>query len=396
MPNPLHLLSQQSPVDKFFLPPSSSNLARDFDWGWNFVLGSTAFFFMIVVVVMCIFIIKYRRRGPNEQTPVITRNIPLEVMWTGIPLALVMAIFFVGFKGFINYDTPQSDCRPVQVVASKWTFDFTYPNGSMDKNLYLEKGIPTLLNITSSDVLHGVYIPAFRTQRNAIFGRTTQIWFIPEQLSPPFINAQNPGGFNLFCTQYCGQGHSKMITHVYVLNKEDYDRKMIELANPFKDAATGKWIPYVKVGQRFFNQSCISCHNVTGAPGSIGPTWKGLWKSKVTFSYSNVLGYTLSPSDSDKKWEAYIRESVLDPGAKIVAGFPNSMPPQPQFSGNTLNDEKFHALLAYIKSVGSLPYTPEFTPEKNPDLFNADAKHPYHPESLAAKGKGGQGEGVTR
>jgi len=387
MTKTIYFLAQQPQADKLLLPPTSSNLARDFDWAWNFVLYATAFFFLIVVSVMCLFIIKYRRREPNEQTPAITNNVPLEITWTAIPLILVIIIFFIGFKGFVNYDTPQTDCRPIHVIASKWTFDFTYPNGSTDKNLYLEKGVPTVLNITSSDVLHGVYIPAFRTQRNAIFGRTTQIWFIPEQLSPPFINDQNPGGYDLFCTQYCGQGHSKMTARVHILNKENYDRKMTELANPFKDAATNKWIPYTKVGEKIFIQSCNACHNITGQPGNVGPTWKGLWKSNPKFSSSNVPGYTLSPTDSDEKWEAYIRESVLDPGAKIVAGYTNTMPPQPQFAGSETNEEKFRALLAYIKSVGSLPYTPAVTPEKNPDLFNADAAHPNHPESLAAQKK---------
>jgi cytochrome c oxidase subunit II len=392
MTNLLHILAEnQNAIDRFFLPAPSSNIAHGVDWAWNFVLGITGFFFVLVVGAMIFFIIRYRRRGPNELTSAITHNTPLEIMWTGIPTILVFVIFYIGFKGFIFYDTPQTNCRPVEVVASQWSFNFKYPNGSEDKNLYLEKDVPVVLNITSNDVLHAVYIPAFRTQRNAIMGRITQIWFIPEVLSPVPVG-NDPGGFDLFCTQYCGLKHSEMGARVHVLDTEHYNKKMTELANPFKltDPVTGKgqWIPYVEVGKKFYNQySCSQCHTIDGSKNT-GPTWKGLWKSNVTFSESNVPGFTLSPSDSDEKWEAYIHESVLIPSAKIVKDFQNQMPPQPQFAGDEANPaglEKLRAVIEYMKSVGALPYKPRVNPKDNPELFVADEKHPNHPESLAAE-----------
>src|ERR1035437_3184670 len=194
MLNILYILAAQTPIDKFFLPSSSSNLSHDFDWAWNFVLGVTTFFFLVVISAMTFFVIKYRRKGPGQDaTSTVTHNTPLEIMWTGIPLVLVIFIFYIGFKGFINYDTPRADCRPITVTASSWKFDFEYPNGSHDPNLYLEKGVPVVLNMHSEDVLHALYIPAFRTQRNAIFGRITQVWFIPEQLSPQPLG-NDPGG----------------------------------------------------------------------------------------------------------------------------------------------------------------------------------------------------------
>src|ERR1051325_6135610 len=107
----------QSAIDRFFLPPPASNLAEGADWAWNFILGLTTFFFVVVVGAMTFFIFKYRRRAYNEVTSTITHNTPLEIMWTGIPLILVMVIFYIGFKGFLRYDTPQTDCVPVEVTA---------------------------------------------------------------------------------------------------------------------------------------------------------------------------------------------------------------------------------------------------------------------------------------
>ena len=180
-----------------------------------------------------------------------------------------------------------------------------------------------------------------------------------------------------------------MGARVHVLETDAYNKKMVELANPFRtpvDPATGKsqWIPYVKVGEKLYFQNCAQCHSVDGKT-IIGPTWKGLWKSKVPFSESNVSGYTLDENDSDQKWEDYIKESVLQPAVKIVAGCPNVMPTQPQFAGSEVNDEKLRAIIEYIKSVGSQPYNPPINPIDKPELFNADKDRPIHPESRAAQ-----------
>jgi len=389
----------------YMLPRGASNLAHDFDRAWLLVLCITGFFFCIVVSVMTFFVIRYRRRTPHDITSKITHNTPLEILWTGIPLALVLAFFYIGFKGFLNYDTPQSDCVVIDLEARQWQFTFTYPNGAQDGNLYLVKDQPVRLNMHSLDVLHAIYLPNFRTQRNIIPGRQTFVWFIPNELTPRIVKTDpatgksalvSDEGWPLLCTQYCGDGHSRMFARVYVLTPEDYDAKMKELGNPFKIKQDGKtvFVPYVALGQKLYSQiGCSSCHSTNGTVGT-GPTWQGLWKRDHEFSYSNVPGYTLKASDPDDKWEAYLTESILDPDAKLVrlngVNYHGMSSFASQLSGNPTNDEKRRALIDYIKSLGTTGWKPDITPAQNPDLFDADNPKlldaqgvGLHPESLA-------------
>jgi cytochrome c oxidase subunit 2 len=206
----------------------------------------------------------------------------------------------------------------------------------------------------------------------------------------------DPGGFDLFCTQYCGEQHSKMVAKVYVYDdKAAYEKKMIELANPFKEEKGGvaTWLPYAQVGQKFYETYCMQCHQtpdpknpsqLRGSP--TGPPWKGLFKRDQSFSYTSPeSGYTLKASDDDAKWEEYLSESILHPERKIVTGFQNQMPSfAAQFGGSDIKNEKRRAIIEYIKSIGSTGYKPAVDAEKNPDLFDAK-KNPQHPQSLAAK-----------
>src|SRR3954463_10332134 len=176
--NLFRILAANDSWGSWLLPRPASNLASDVDWAWNVILGISTFFFAIIVIAMIIFLIKYRRRTPNDQTSEITHNTPLEIIWTVVPLILVIAIFFVGFHGFLNYDTPPSNAKVVDVEGHRWGFIFTYDNGATASDLYVQKDMPVRLDLHSSDVLHAFYIPAFRTQRNLIFGRITNIWFI--------------------------------------------------------------------------------------------------------------------------------------------------------------------------------------------------------------------------
>jgi cytochrome c oxidase subunit 2 len=360
----------------FLLPRQASNLARDVDWAWNVVLGVTGFFFCLVVVVMLLFVLKYRRRTPTDSTPEITHNTPLEIIWTVVPLVLLIVFFFVGFKGFLNYDTPPSNAVVVDVQGQKWNFTFTYPNGGVSDVLYVQQNVPVVLNLHSVDVLHALYIPAFRTQRNLVPYRTTNIWFIPEQLSPK-------EGFPIFCTQYCGKDHSRMRTVVQVLDKKDFDEAMTQVANPFKEKnnETGKtrWVPYVKLGEKFYNQmGCITCHTTNGTKGT-GPTWQGLWKRDHAFAAVDEAGYTLKAGDDDAKWEAYLTQSMVHPSAKVVSGFQDQMPSfAAQLSGSVAKDEKARAIMTYIKSLGSTGWKPPLA--EDADAYDAD-KHPeHHPE----------------
>ena len=161
-----------------------------------------------------------------------------------------------------------------------------------------------------------------------------------------------------------------MNTKAFVLSKEDYDKKLAEAANIFVDKNTKQPLPYVEVGKKLYTtMGCAQCHSINGSRRT-GPTWKGLYKRDVEFSKSNVPGYTLKESDDDKKWDDYLRESILHPEAKIVQGFQNVMPPQESaLSGSPYKEKKLAAIVEYIKSLGDPKY---YKPMKTPELQSSE------------------------
>jgi cytochrome c oxidase subunit II len=398
-------------LGEWMLPEQGSNLARGVDQTWKLVVTLTGLFFCIVVGVMTVFVIKFRRRGPNDVTSKVEHNTPLEILWTAIPFVIVMVFFYVGFKGFLNYNTPPSNCVVIDVEAKQWDFTFTYPNGAQDGILYLLKDQPVRLNLHSVDVLHGFYLPNFGTQRNMIPGRQTYVWLIPTVLTPQVVKTnpvthetelESEEGWPIFCTQYCGDGHSRMFTQVFVLTKEAYEKKMKELANPFMmTLANGKkeFVPYVQLGKKLYTEvGCASCHSVRpedrDSTTGTGPPWAGLWKRDHEFAYANVPGYTLKATDADEKWDAYLNESILQPDAKLVRfmgrdyhGMSNYTS---QLSGSVMNEEKRRAIIDYIKSLGNTGWKPSVNPKDDPELFDAD-----HPKLVNAQGVGVPPESVA-
>lgn len=372
----------------FLLPDPASNLAGDVHGTWKLVVLVTGFFFCVVVGAMAYFVIRYRRRTPNDVTSPITHNTTLEIVWTGIPLLLVIGFFYVGFKGFMNYDTPPVQSTIVDVLGQKWFFTFTYPNGASAPNLYVVQGQPVRLNMHSIDVLHALYLPNFGTQRNLVPFRQTTMWFIPTQLS-------SREGYPIYCTQYCGDGHSRMTARLFVLTQAEFDDKMRELANPFKmkEGVKNTWVPYYQVGQKLYAElGCRSCHSTDGSPGT-GPTWKDLWKRPHEFAFIqpgsidvDAAGhYQLGPGDTDAKWERYLLESMVDPDAKLVRyegkDYHGMTSFASQLSGNESNVDKGRALAEYIKSLN-----PGYVkPDASSDAYDADKYPDRHPESLAAR-----------
>jgi cytochrome c oxidase subunit 2 len=325
-----------------WLEPAASTSAARHDAVFHTLLYVTGFFFVLVIVLMLTFVMLYRRRNGALPQGAPTHSTALEIVWTAIPIGVVTTFFVMGLSAFLDADVPPSNAELIDVEARQWAYTFTYPNGATSERLYLRLDRPALLQLRSADVLHSLYIPAFRLQRNAVPGRTVEMWFQPTEL----------GSYHIFCTQYCGDGHSLMTTEAEVLDDDAYEAKLSALANIFVDLATQKPLPYERVGANLHRTAgCGQCHSVDGSPGT-GPTWKGLYKHDHAFSKAPP-GYTLSAADDDAKWEAYLRESVLDPGAVIVERFQNVMPPYAsQFSGTPYKDKKLAAIIAYIKELG--------------------------------------------
>ncbi len=331
-----------------------------------------AFFFFLVVAIMLAFVVLYRRRKGQAPGGAPTHNTLLEVAWTVIPLGLVIAFFVVGLHYYVELESPPAGADVIDVVASQWQFNFKYPNGAESNELYLRVNRPVVLKLTSQDVTHALYIPAFRVQRNAVPGRNTEIWF------QPTVTTGEEDYYHVFCTQYCGNGHAEMNARAFVLEKEDYDKKLAEAANIFVDRNSKQPLPYANVGKKLYvTKGCSGCHSIDNSKGT-GPTWKGLYKRDHQFSSSNVPGYTLKASDGDAKWDDYLRESILHPEAKIVQDFQNVMPSkESDFSGSPYKEKMLQAMIEYIKSLGG-SYTPMKTPESLEDEKKpkADAAKP--------------------
>ncbi len=334
------------------LPDSASKFGEIMDPIWDLILWVTVFFFAIISGTLILFMIKYRRREGRVLEEAPTHHTALEISWSIIPLIIVLAIFYIGAKGFNDSNVAPTNAYPIEVDAKKWNFSFTYPNGGNDGELWVVKDQPIRLMMTSEDVLHGLYIPAFRAHRNIIPGRVTDMWFQPTVL----------GDYNIFCTQYCGAGHSNMTTMVHVVNQKEFDQKLVEMADLFhKKQPDGKVenVPYIEVGKRLYTQlGCVTCHSVDGSRGQ-GPSWKDMYlhlqklQPGCMQAGGQIEDVPGKPTDKEfHDWEDYLNRSIQNPGADIVETFQNIMPSfSAQLDGSPYNVKKRLALIEYIKSL---------------------------------------------
>lgn len=307
-------------IDSFWLPKALSTGASDVDVGFHFVTWSSIVIFIGVIAVMTAAVLKFRRKHPGEMPPRTGHNTPLEITWTVLPLVLVMGFFLVGFKGFLNASIVPAGAYEIQVQGAKWLWAFTYPNGvTTTDELRVPAGKDVRLVISSKDVVHSVWIPAFRVKTDAVPGSYTSVWF----------NATEPTETVLECTEYCGTSHSNMLAKVIVMPPDEFEEWLESEGEPAD-------MPPAELGERLFTKNaCNTCHSVDGSRLT-GPTVKGLFGST---EQTNV-----GPVQVD---ENYLRESILNPSAKIVTGYP---PVMPTFKG-ILNDKQVDALIAYMKSL---------------------------------------------
>jgi cytochrome c oxidase subunit 2 len=306
----------------FWMPVQGSTGAVTADRIFSLILWVSVFFFALIVVAMVIFVVRYRRRaGREEAEPAPTHNTILEITWTAIPILIVIVIFIWGFRAFLNLNVPPANAYEIQVTGQKWKWLFTYPNGHVDENLHVPVNTPVQLVMTSEDVIHGFYIPAFRLKRDVLPGRYVRLWF----------RAVKTGDYQIYCTQYCGTGHSDMWAKVVVHEPGGFERWLEEASNFLKT------MPPAEAGEQLYRtRGCAQCHTVNGN-ASTGPTWKGLFGRQVP-----LQGGTTVVAD-----ENYVRESILDPQAQIVAGF---QPVMPTYKGR-LTDQEITAIIAYIKTL---------------------------------------------
>jgi cytochrome c oxidase subunit 2 len=306
--------------------PSLITTTQAVDPVFKFIIGACLILLLGITITMVAFAVRYRRSRAPEPTSQASGNIWLEIVWIVLPSVLVLAMFYYGWAGYLSLRSVPRDALPVTATARQWSWSFTYANGKNSAKLYVPVGKPVLVNLVSLDVLHGFYLPAFRVKHDVVPGMKNYAWFV----------ASKPGSYDLFCSVYCGLGHSGMITTVEALPPADF-AAWLEQGGGVEHA--GK--------ELLEKHGCLGCHSLDGTPKA-GPTFKGIWGRPVTV-LSGGKEHTLTVD------EAYLRRSILEPNADVVNGF---QPVMPSFAG-LLKDSEISAIINFLRSGGAEPPKPD-------------------------------------
>ncbi len=310
----------QSPLPIF--PTEASNFAGNVDALFSFILMTTLFFAVLVTVLVIFAAFKYRRKNANEVGDDVHGNTALEIGWTAIPTLIALFIFAWGAVVYVNYRIAPKDTLDIYVVGKQWMWKLQQPNGRKEINeLHVPVNRDVKLIMGSEDVIHNFYVPAFRVKMDVVPGRYNTMWFRPTQV----------GKYHFFCSQYCGTNHAVMGGWVTVMEPAEYAAWLAGEAGDVNPASAG---------ERLFTQlACVTCHLANGTGRA--PSLNGVYGAKVLLADGTTI-------IAD---EAYIRESILQPKAKIVAGY---QPVMPTFQG-LVTEEQILNLTAYIKSLQSQP-----------------------------------------
>ncbi|WP_239015301.1 cytochrome c oxidase subunit II [Archangium violaceum] len=345
-----------------FLPEQASTVSKDVDHLHYVIISTTMVAATIIFALAAYFLIRYRRRSETDVTPKVQGTLGWELLFIGLPLTTFLVWFFIGYHDFIRMQTPPRDAMDVYVVGKQWMWKFTYPEGPNSIGvLRVPVGRPVRLLLTSRDVIHSFFVPAFRIKQDALPGAYTQTWF----------EVTTPGTYRVMCAEYCGLKHSEMWAEVVALSQEDYEEWMkqqrqglvarrdatpsapeeLSPLTPARRAATyDAQQPHGELmyaergtlperGERVAAaKGCLRCHTIDGTQ-HIGPTWLDLYMRREL----------LTSGETVVADEAYLTESMMKPLEKLVAGYE---PVMPSFQGQ-LEAAEVAALLEYIKTLRS-------------------------------------------
>lgn len=313
-------MSSGSNSGSIFMPHAATEIAKEVDSLYYFLLMASFISCVLVIGGLIVFAVRYRRRSENDKTPYISHNTTLEFLWSFIPFVIFMVVFVWGWILFHKLRRAPEGSLEIAVQAQKWDWTFTYKNGrSSAAEFYVPVNEPVRLIMTSKDVLHSFFVPAFRNKQDVVPGRYTSFWF----------KAKEEGTYQVFCTEYCGDQHSAMLAKLHVVPRPQFEEWLAN--DPYKG------LSMAEVGQRVYQVRCTACHTLTDKM-NVGPGFKGVFgkSGKLDSGESYVVD------------ENYIRESILNPSAKVVAGFPKGV--MPTFAGQ-LNEQELMGLIEYLKTV---------------------------------------------
>jgi cytochrome c oxidase subunit II len=311
-----------------FFPEQASTMAGQVDALFFFLLGVTAFFSLLIAGLIVTFMIRFRRRPgtwPSERsepTHSLEGSFFLETFWSVVPFLITMVAFFWSARIYADLYLPPEQALQVNVVGKQWMWKFQHLEGRQEiDELHVPVGRPVRLHMTSEDVIHSLFVPAFRTKMDAVPGRYTSLWF----------EATKPGEYRLYCAEYCGTLHSGMIGRVIALEPTEFEAWLAGI-----EPGAGR-LPVAALGERVYQaQGCPTCHEPRG-DSARGPSLAGLAGTAVPLTG----GGTVTADDN------YLRESIVTPQAKLVAGYP---PIMPTYQG-LVNEQELMQLIAYIKSL---------------------------------------------
>lgn len=321
-----------------FVPESASTLSGEVDAVYFYISGVTVFFTVLISAVVIFFVIRYRRRNPFEIPRPIEGSTKLETLWSVIPLLIALSIFGWSAKVYFQQYRPPTNAMEIYVVGKQWMWKFQHATGQREINeLHVPVGRKVKLIMTTEDVIHDLFVPAFRMKADVVPGRYTTQWF----------EATKPGRYHLFCAEYCGMNHSGMGGWVVVMTPTEFDDWLSGNANQMSPAAAGQ--------QLFDTLGCVSCHGANGEGGR-GPALTSLYNTQVHLANGQTL-------NAD---EGYLRESILNSQAKIVSGFG---PIMPTFQGQ-VSEEQVLQMVSYIKSLSTAkPEAPAAKPASSPSAL---------------------------
>lgn len=306
-----------------FMPVQGTEIAAEVDNLYGFLIIVSFISCAILIGGMIYFAVKYKRRSANEKTPYISHDTRLEVLWSVIPLIIFLAVFAWGWKIYHDMRVMPKNALEIQVTGKQWAWTAEYKNGVRSTEVYAPVNKDVKLILASEDVIHSFYVPSFRIKQDAVPGRYTTLWF----------NATKLGEFHVFCTEYCGTSHSGMLTKLKVVTQEEFDKWLTA------ESEIGT-LPIAERGAKYFKtRACASCHNVDNPAAKVGPSLYQKWGKEEVMADGTKIVFD----------ENYVRESIVESQAKIVAGYPKPSP-MPAFQGQ-LSEAELTAIIEYIKTL---------------------------------------------
>lgn len=301
----------------------ASNFAKGVDQTFLFIISISLFFLIGITVTMIVFAVKYHHKKHPKAVQV-KDNMILEVVWTVIPIILVLFMFYYGYKAFLPQRRIPADAMPIKVISKMWSWSFDYGNGKIvTDTLVVPLNKPIRLDMVSLDVNHSFYIPAFRIKEDVVPGMTTNMWFI----------AEKPGFYEILCAEFCGLRHSYMEGRVKVVSEEEYLAwfKGVQITDPNKEHP----------GLALMKQNaCLGCHSIDGAR-LVGPSFKNLYNSE--FAVETDGKEHLIKADS-----AYIKNAIYNPDENIVKGYSKGLMKSYQ---SIITDAQMSDIIKYLETL---------------------------------------------